>query len=113
MHLVVLQCSGRAHSYPLSGCIRLAVSVAALREEFRLMLQKSSCLGGQRSSLCAVPVGGLSDSVDRVDAAAVHGGDEFLVVLVVLVGVTLREVSDRLVEAVVRAEVLGQRHRVT
>src|SRR5580698_957716 len=48
-----------------------------------------------------------SDALDRLDAPRLDRLDEVLVVLLVLVGVTLREVGDRLVERVAGAQVGG------
>jgi len=76
----------------------------------RLPVATATELQFSRDNVVPFQPGGMASTrewiqIDRVDAAAAHGSDEFLVVLFVLVGVALGEIGDRCVEAVVGAEV--------
>ena len=56
---------------------------------------------------------GSSDALACFQPPGPDGGDEFLVVALVLVGVALREVGDRLVKCIAVAQVDGDGNRVT
>src|SRR4051794_7781879 len=68
---------------------------------------KASASAGAKESMA------LSDSLDGVDPAVLHGLEEGGVVVGVLVGVSCGELGDRLIDPGVAAEVLRDGYRVT
>src|SRR5688572_17178947 len=77
----------------------------------RLVPPRRMHLTRRRSSRSSV-AGRRSGAFDGLEAARADGFAECLVVVLVLVGVALREVGDRLVEAVLLPEVRGDGHGV-